>query len=233
MLISTIQPIICTNLMQGYATTATAAGTTVLTSASVQSQFFTGVTTQTVRMPAVGTLINGYSFQITNRSTGLITVQSDLLNTVTTIAQDFQVTLYCIDTTGVAGTDGWLPFVISNPTVPPQTIPFFEAQYTISNTVASTIAYIPHDHTRYGSYVTRRVRVWAQPGSTDRDLTIAILPNGGVSLGGITIAAGGATGIYTFTFSSPGVDTRLDFSVLRTGTTGTDPNLFGATLEYL
>ena len=47
------------NLVGGYATTATLAGTTTLTVASAGSQFFTGSTTQTVVMPAVSTLVVG------------------------------------------------------------------------------------------------------------------------------------------------------------------------------
>lgn len=71
LLISTINPTRCTNLMQGYTTTATAGGVTTLTAASTYSQFFTGTQAQTVVLPAVGTLINGYGYEINNRSTGM------------------------------------------------------------------------------------------------------------------------------------------------------------------
>lgn len=58
-------------------TTATAAGTTTLTVGSAQVQQFTGVTTQTVVLPNATTLAVGQQFWITNRSTGIVTVQTN------------------------------------------------------------------------------------------------------------------------------------------------------------
>lgn len=58
----------------GYATTATAAGTTTLTVDSAAQQFFTGTTTQTVTLPNATTLQNGHQFHIDNDSTGVVTV---------------------------------------------------------------------------------------------------------------------------------------------------------------
>ena len=115
----------------------------------------------------------------------------------------------------------------------PQTLPFITAQFTVSSTTASSIGFIPHQNSRYGAYTTRRVRLWVVPGSVSRNLTVEILPNGGVSLGNITVTGGSATGIYTFTISNPGTDTRLDFNVVRSAGAGTNPVIFGATLEYL
>lgn len=64
------------NHLEGYATTATAAGTTTLTVASAYQQFFTGTTTQTVQLPVTSTLVLGQSFYIVNNSTGIVTVNS-------------------------------------------------------------------------------------------------------------------------------------------------------------
>lgn len=74
------------SFLAGFATTATAAGTTVLTVASAQNQEFTGVTTQTVTLPVVSTLATGREFFIINNSTGALTVNSSGGNLVLSMA---------------------------------------------------------------------------------------------------------------------------------------------------
>lgn len=65
------------NFLFGYATTATAAGTTTLTAASAYSQYFTGSTTQIITLPVVSTLARtGPIFMLMNMSTGALTVNS-------------------------------------------------------------------------------------------------------------------------------------------------------------
>lgn len=88
------------NNLQGYTTTATAAGTTTLTAASSFKQYFTGTTTQTVVMPDVTTLALGRSHEIINNSTGTVTVQSSGLNTITTIPSGISGVVTCIAITG-------------------------------------------------------------------------------------------------------------------------------------
>lgn len=88
------------NLQQGYATTATAAGTTTLTVASKQQQIFTGVTTQTVVLPAVSTLTLGTDYVITNQSTGLVTIQSSGANSIVVLGPNQQVTVVSNATSG-------------------------------------------------------------------------------------------------------------------------------------
>lgn len=63
--------------IHGFSTTATAAGTTTLTNTSNPIQYFTGSTTQTVVLPNATTLHNGEEFYITNRSTGLVTINAN------------------------------------------------------------------------------------------------------------------------------------------------------------
>lgn len=65
------------NFIPNYATTVTAAGTTTLTNASAFQQFFTGTTTQTLKMPLVSTLTVGWPFLIVNNSTGAVSIQSN------------------------------------------------------------------------------------------------------------------------------------------------------------
>lgn len=88
-------------LAPGYATTATAAGTTTLTAASARNQYFTGATTQTVVLPVVSTLVAGTSrFRIVNNSTGNVTVQSSGGNTILVLAPGAEVEFVCILITG-------------------------------------------------------------------------------------------------------------------------------------
>lgn len=90
----------------GYTTTATAAGTTVLTVSSTFNQFFTGTTTQTVTLPVTSTLSLGWSYWITNNSTGNVTVNSSGGNLVYTVLPQTTVMFTCIDIT-VTTAAGW------------------------------------------------------------------------------------------------------------------------------
>lgn len=94
------------NIIQGYTTTATAAGTTTLTVSSTYLQFFTGTTTQTVQLPVTSTLTTGHQFYIRNNSTGLVTVTSSGGNTVRILASGTRCMVTCINT-GVTDATGW------------------------------------------------------------------------------------------------------------------------------
>jgi hypothetical protein len=88
------------NVITGYATTVTAAGTTTLTVDSVKQQFFTGTTTQTVTLPVASTLTLGHSFFIYNDSTGVVTVQSSGADPVKAMAATSRLRVTCILTSG-------------------------------------------------------------------------------------------------------------------------------------
>ena len=98
----TITTPILDNIKLGYTTTATAAGTTTLTVSSTYQQFFTGSTTQTIVLPVVSTLVTGLGYFIQNNSSGVLTVQSSGLNTITTIAAGFAALCTCISTSGTS-----------------------------------------------------------------------------------------------------------------------------------
>lgn len=95
------------NLIDGYTTTATAAGTTTLAVGSKYQQYFTGSTTQTVVMPVVSTLVNGQQYAVTNVSSGTVTVQSSGANTIQAMAQNTQLVLTVKDATAGTGTSAW------------------------------------------------------------------------------------------------------------------------------
>lgn len=88
------------NMLEGYTTTATAAGTTTLTVASNNMQFFTGSTTQTVVMPVTSTLVLGQSWWITNLSSGAVTINSSGGNTILILAPGCSAEITCILTSG-------------------------------------------------------------------------------------------------------------------------------------
>lgn len=78
--------------------TATAAGTTVLTNTSTYFQLFTGTTTQTITLPVTSTLATGWTFHIINNSTGNLTVNSSGGNAVITVIPGTTAMVTCIGT---------------------------------------------------------------------------------------------------------------------------------------
>jgi len=92
-------------VLLGYTSTATAAGTTVLTNASSQYQLFTGVTTETITLPVTSTLGTGWSFHIVNNSTGSLTVNSSGGNLVVTVIAGLSAMVTCIGTTLTTAAD--------------------------------------------------------------------------------------------------------------------------------
>lgn len=88
------------NLLEGYTTTVTAAGTTTLVVGSTYMQYFTGSTTQTIVLPVTSTLVLGQSFFIYNGSSGSLTVNSSGGNLVQTITTGGSAIITCILTSG-------------------------------------------------------------------------------------------------------------------------------------
>lgn len=91
------------NLIEGYSSTATAAGTTTLTVASAEVQYFTGITTQTVILPDATTLTVGHSFRIFNTSTGLVTIQKNGGSTLWILGANTDIYILCTDNSTNAG----------------------------------------------------------------------------------------------------------------------------------
>ena len=92
-------------VLLGYTSTATAAGTTVLTNASSQFQLFTGTLNQTITLPVTSTLGAGWSFHIANNSTGTLTVNSSGGNLVISIIAGLSAMVTCIGTTLTTAAD--------------------------------------------------------------------------------------------------------------------------------
>ena len=90
--------------IEGLQSIATAAGTTTLTVSSPGFTQFTGTTTQTCVLPAATTLAVGQSFTITNRSTGVVTVNMNGGTTLQTMAASSQLIATVITNGTSAGT---------------------------------------------------------------------------------------------------------------------------------
>lgn len=84
--------------LNGFTSTATAAGTTTLTNTSSVYQLFTGGTTQTINLPDTSTLTTGWSFHIVNNSSGNLTLRTSNLSTLATILPGTTVMATCIST---------------------------------------------------------------------------------------------------------------------------------------
>lgn len=89
----------------GFTSTATAAGTTILTADSTQYQLFTGTLAQTITLPVTSTIATGWSFHIVNNSTGNLTVNSSGGNLVCTIIPQLSAMVTCIGTTLTTAAD--------------------------------------------------------------------------------------------------------------------------------
>jgi hypothetical protein len=88
-------------MVEGYATTATAAGTTTLVVGSAKNQYFTGSTTQTIVLPVTTTLPQtGWQTRIVNNSTGLLTVNSSGANLVVVVPPGLACVVTAVLVTG-------------------------------------------------------------------------------------------------------------------------------------
>ena len=92
--------VIIPNLGLGYTTTAAANDTTTLTVASTYYQFFTGTTTQRVKLPVTSTLSLGHQFYIINNSTGIVKILSSGKNEILQLAGGTRARVTCILITG-------------------------------------------------------------------------------------------------------------------------------------
>ena len=125
----------------GYTSTATGGGTTTLTSSSTANQFFTGTTTQTVKLPDTTTLTLGQEFIITNNSTGTLTIQTSAAGAVMSLMGGTQATFTVASTstqtwvaeyTGFNSVTGSVSAVFSNS--PTLVTPTFTTSATFSGT---------------------------------------------------------------------------------------------------
>jgi hypothetical protein len=95
------------NLIIGSTSTATAAGTTVLTVGSTGTQIFTGTTTQIIRLPVANTLASGTTFTIINNSTGVLTINDSTGTYECTVNANSFLRIVVVSTATAAGIWTW------------------------------------------------------------------------------------------------------------------------------
>lgn len=127
------------NFIEGFTTTATAAGTTTLTVTSSYYQMFTGSTTQTVFLPVASTLALGTTYFIKNSSSGTVTVQSSGANTVASVAAGATVIVTSILTSGTTAAS-WNANITANFYSPGKTATFSNS-LTFAGTDGTTLTF--------------------------------------------------------------------------------------------
>lgn len=91
------------NAIKNFQSVASAAGTTTLTVSSPAVTQITGSTTQTVKLPDATTLVVGQAYTITNRSSGVVTVNDNGSTLVQTMAAGSFLTVTVTDIGSAAG----------------------------------------------------------------------------------------------------------------------------------
>ena len=99
------------NTLPGYTTTATAAGTTTLTSSSTYHQRFTGSSAQTIVLPNATTMAQGQGFIIDNDSLGSLSLQDGSLASLGSVTPGMAVYVFCEDNSTTAGSWSGYMFV--------------------------------------------------------------------------------------------------------------------------
>jgi len=176
------------NLLDGFSTTPTAAGTTVLTALSAQLQYFTGTTTQTITLPAPGTTVPvGRTFIIVNRSTGNLTVNSSGGNLVQTLIPNTQATITCILASGTTAVSWNTTYALTNSTSASSiSLPIVDAPvaYTPTFTSFGTVSNVNFVSWRVGAnlYIQGTFTIGASPTAVESQITLGYNgASGGVS----------------------------------------------------
>lgn len=184
------------NMLQGFATIVSAAGTTALTVASSAYQLITGSTTQTITLPNATTLVQGTTYIINNQSTGSVTIQNNTPTTLVTLSTLRVIKYTLIDNSSAAGV-----WQLGDATIVTNQQNF---------TSAASGTYTPTPGTAY-------IQVEMVGGGGG---------SGGCSLlanaGSATVTTGGASGGYLkFTMSAAQIGASLAYTVGAGGAGGT------------
>jgi hypothetical protein len=197
------------NVINGFTSTATAAGTTVLTATSTGIQEFTGTTTQTVTLPVVSTLPRtGVQYYIVNNSSGVVTVQSSGANTIQAMDANTSLLLTCILATGTTAASwnatyfadsGLAGAVLLNPTGNQTINGAFNLIMASGSVVAPTM--LPGNLSLSANTLS----------STNTNGDISLIPNGTgtTSVGSSTLFTGTGSGFFTLEVAKSGAQAFL------------------------
>jgi len=226
---ATTAPAALANLM-GFTTTATAAGTTTLTNTSSSYQIFTGTTTQTVVLPVVSTLVQGWTFHIVNNSTGVLTVNSSGGNLVISVPAGVTTMCTCILITGTTAAS-WEAGLTDFSTVTGTGSVVLSAGPTFTGTPASTTAAEKVSTTQIATCAfVDRLRSLTTPSSAATGSPTAVVGDRGALLaqtsGGVTIpnavfAARDVLTIYNSSASDMTITQGASFTLRLVGTATT------------
>ena len=197
--------------LNGFTTTATAAGTTVLSNTSTSYQVFTGSTTQTITLPDTSTLATGWFFEIQNNSTSTVTVNTSNSTLVSTIMTGTTYRFTCIsvadntaaswdfDIIGFYGTSGSGPVVRgSSPSITTPTITFSTSPALTAGTNAQGQGGITNDYNIVATTAANPSGVTLPTATTGRRITvinkgtnpITIYPASGAAIDALATNAG-------------------------------------------
>lgn len=165
------------NHINGFTTTATAAGTTTLTVSSNEIQVFTGSTTQIVKLPTTG-VVAGQQYYIQNLSSGLVTMQSSAGNQIGILAANTAAILVAVVNTPTAAPD-WTGSYLATATTAGKAMTFTNS-LTLSGTDSTTWTF-PNANdvvvgtavgqTLSGKRITRRTATTNAPGGSPTTVT--------------------------------------------------------------
>lgn len=193
------------NHIEGFLSTATAAGTTTMAVGDAYQQYWTGSTTQTIKLPTTG-VAAGQQFNIVNLSTGLVTVQSSGANTILILAGSTSATFTALVATPTTAAN-WSALYFGTNVATGKV-------FTVSNTLtftgtdASSVAFGAGGTVVYTTVTTLGSLTSASALATVGTLTAGTASTGFV-IGGVTMTLGSdATGDVYYRNSS-GVLTRI------------------------
>jgi hypothetical protein len=125
-----------------FSTTATSGGTTSLTVTSAEQQVFDGTMTHTVIMPDPSTLRIGRKYQVINRSTQTVTVQSLDTSTIAIIQPGDKLWLTLISTAGTGPTSwDWAYLTVTTPYTNEQAQDSVAGAIAAGTSTGMTVAY--------------------------------------------------------------------------------------------
>jgi hypothetical protein len=123
MSVGILNTVIINNPVSGYSTTTTTGGITVLDATSPRIHEFTGNATQTIELPKLITLANGFEFEIINNSTEVLTI-STVETTLVNGTQSLTVAPFILTVDSTTGFPTAGSFSIVTTTSSPQTVTY-------------------------------------------------------------------------------------------------------------
>jgi len=212
------------NTLPGYTTTATAAGTTTLTSSSTYHQRFTGSSGQTVVLPAATTMSQGQGFIIDNDASGVLALQDGSTASLGSVNPGMAVYVFCESNSTTAGNWSGYMFV---PGAGPSgqvtwgTVGLNMGGGTISslgNTTLSTYSTIAEARSALTTYSTSVPITLTSQGSTYLISIWGSLNNAGTyGTASVLLMVNNAYG-YPYTVYGPAIATVSTLNFTQTGT---------------